>query len=88
VVAVDGDGGGAFFVDVAGFEVWQRFERIILVYSVRSVDELAYRDLLDEIVTRDYVAPYADKFTFVPVVTREGGGWMSGCADYGFIEYG
>ena len=58
------------------FEVWQRFQRIILVYSVRTAAELAYGDLLAEIVTREYVAGYADKFTFVPVVTREA---VSGC---------
>lgn len=71
-----GTGVAPFLSMLQDFEVWQRFERIILVYSVRSVDELAYRDLLDEIVTRDYVAPYADKFTFVPVVTREA---VAGC---------
>lgn len=53
------------------FEIWERFERVILVYSVREEAELAYRELIDEILTREYVAEYAHKFTFVPVVTRE-----------------
>ena len=46
------------------------------MYSVRSAAELAYKDLLDEILTREYVAEYAHKFTFVPVVTRED---IAGC---------
>lgn len=71
-----GTGLAPFLSMLQDFSVWERFERIVLVYSVRSADELAYRDLLDEILTREYVAEYAHKFTFVPVVTRE---QVSGC---------
>ncbi len=66
-----GTGLAPFLSMLQDFEIWQRFERIVLVYSVRSEDELAYRDLLDEILTREYVAEHAHKLTFVPVVTRE-----------------
>jgi ferredoxin--NADP+ reductase len=31
------------------FEVWERFERIILVYSVREARELAYQSLIAEL---------------------------------------
>ena len=71
-----GTGVAPFLSILQDFEVWQRFERIVLVYSVRTEDELAYRDLLDEILTREYVAEFAHKFTFVPVVTRAE---VSGC---------
>jgi len=66
-----GTGLAPFLSMLQDFEVWQRFERIVLVYSVRSEDELAYRDLLDEILAREYVAEHAHKLIFVPVVTRE-----------------
>ena len=71
-----GTGVAPFLSMLQDFEIWQRFERIVLLYSVRSAAELAYKDLLDEILTREYVAEYAHKFTFVPVVTRED---VAGC---------
>ncbi len=66
-----GTGVAPFLSILQDFAAWERFERIVLVYSVRTEGELAYRDVLDEILTREYVAEYAHKFTFVPVVTRE-----------------
>lgn len=71
-----GTGIAPFLSMLQDFSVWERFQRIILVYSVRTQAELAYGDLLDEILTREYVAEYAHKFTFVPVVTRD---QVSGC---------
>ena len=71
-----GTGVAPFLSMLQDFEIWQRFERIVLVYSVRSAAELAYKDLLNEVLTREYVAEYAHKFTFVPVVTRED---IAGC---------
>ncbi len=66
-----GTGVAPFLSILQGLEVWERFETIVLVYSVRTGAELAYRDLLQELLTREYVAPHAHKFRFVPVVTRE-----------------
>lgn len=71
-----GTGVAPFLSMLQDFEIWQRFERIVLVYSVRYAAELAYKDLLNEVLTREYVAEYAHKFTFVPVVTRED---VAGC---------
>lgn len=71
-----GTGVAPFLSMLQDFEIWRRFERIILVYSVRYAAELAYKDLLNEVLTREYVAEYAHKFTFVPVVTRED---VAGC---------
>lgn len=71
-----GTGVALFLSMLQDFEIWRRFERIVLVYSVRYAAELAYKDLLNEVLTREYVAEYAHKFTFVPVVTRED---VAGC---------
>lgn len=71
-----GTGVAPFLSMLQDFEIWRRFERIVLVYSVRYAAELAYKDLLNEVLTREYVAEYAHKFTFVPVVTRED---VAGC---------
>ena len=73
-----GTGVAPFLSMLQDFEIWQRFERVILVYSVRTQAELAYKNMLAEVLTREYVLEYADKFTFVPVVTREA---VAGCLD-------
>ncbi|WP_323161200.1 ferredoxin--NADP reductase [Pseudomonas fluorescens] len=66
-----GTGVAPFLSILQDFEVWERFERIILVYSVREARELAYQQLIGELTRRDYLAEYAHKFQFIPVVTRE-----------------
>jgi ferredoxin--NADP+ reductase len=53
------------------FEAWERFERIILVYSARESRELAYQPLIAELTQREYLAEYAHKFVYLPTVTRE-----------------
>ncbi|UQS13903.1 ferredoxin--NADP reductase [Pseudomonas sp. HS6] len=66
-----GTGVAPFLSILQDFEVWEKFERIILVYSVREARELAYQQLIAELSQRDYLADYAHKFQFIPVVTRE-----------------
>ncbi|WP_409316223.1 ferredoxin--NADP reductase [Pseudomonas sp. KCJK9016] len=66
-----GTGVAPFLSILQDFEVWERFDRIILVYSVREARELAYQQLIAELIQRDYLAEYAHKFQFIPVVTRE-----------------
>lgn len=66
-----GTGVAPFLSILQDFEVWEKFERIILVYSVREGRELAYQQLIAELTQRDYLAEYAHKFQFIPVVTRE-----------------
>ncbi|RMO11179.1 Oxidoreductase FAD -binding:oxidoreductase FAD-binding region [Pseudomonas cichorii] len=66
-----GTGVAPFLSILQDFEIWDKFERIILVYSVRESRELAYQQLIDELMQRDYLAEYADKFLFLPTVTRE-----------------
>ena len=66
-----GTGVAPFLSILQDFEVWEKFERIILVYSVREGRELAYQALIEGLTQRDYLAEYAHKFRFIPTVTRE-----------------
>ena len=66
-----GTGIAPFLSILQDFEVWQRFERIILVYSARTASELAYQDLIRELPQRDYLEGLGSKLTYLPVVTRE-----------------
>ncbi|WP_268797952.1 ferredoxin--NADP reductase [Pseudomonas huanghezhanensis] len=66
-----GTGVAPFLSILQDFEVWEKFERIILVYSAREGRELAYQQLIAELTQRDYLAGYADKFQFIATVTRE-----------------
>ncbi|MFJ2281311.1 ferredoxin--NADP reductase [Pseudomonas sp. NPDC087803] len=66
-----GTGVAPFLSILQDFEVWQRFERIILVYSVREARELAYQPLIAGLAERDYLAEQAHKLQFIPTITRE-----------------
>ncbi|WP_299827268.1 ferredoxin--NADP reductase [Pseudomonas sp.] len=66
-----GTGVAPFLSILQDFEVWEKFERIVLVYSVRETRELAYQQLIAELNERDYLADYAGKLLFLPTVTRE-----------------
>src|SRR5471030_3178843 len=66
-----GTGVEPFLSILQDFEVWEKFERIILVYSVREAKELAYQSLIAGLVQRDYLAEYAHKLRFIATVTRE-----------------
>lgn len=66
-----GTGVAPFLSILQDFEVWEKFERIILVYSAREAKELAYQPLIAELASREYLAEYAHKLQFIPVVTRE-----------------
>jgi len=66
-----GTGLAPFLSILQDFEVWQRFKRIVLVYSVREVKELAYQDLITSLTQRDYLKEYASKLRYIPSITRE-----------------
>jgi ferredoxin--NADP+ reductase len=66
-----GTGLAPFLSILQDFEVWEKFERIILVYSVREARELAYQDLVSGLAQRDYLAEFAHKLQFITTVTRE-----------------
>lgn len=66
-----GTGIAPFLSMLQDFEVWERFSRIKLVYSARHAHELAYRELIEQLRRRDYLAEYAERLQFIPVVTGE-----------------
>lgn len=66
-----GTGVAPFLSILQDFEVWQRFERIVLVYSARSHAELAYQPLIGSFAELEHLAEFAHKLTYLPVVTRE-----------------
>lgn len=66
-----GTGVAPFLSILQDFEVWEKFERIILVYSVREGRELAYQALIAGLAHRDYLAEHAHKLQFIATVTRE-----------------
>ena len=61
-----GTGVGPFLSILKSAGAWRRFEKIVLGYSVRSADELSYRETI-----RQLQQDYPDRFCFVPCVTRE-----------------
>ncbi|MHA4969759.1 ferredoxin--NADP reductase [Pseudomonas extremorientalis] len=66
-----GTGVAPFLSILQDFEVWEKFERIILVYSAREAKELAYQALINTLGEREHLAEYAHKLTYIPIVTRE-----------------
>src|SRR5690606_27191587 len=63
-----GTGLAPFLSILQDFEVWQRFERIVLVYSVREARELAYQEMIETLLQRDYLAEHAGKLTYLPTI--------------------
>ena len=57
---------------------WARFDHVVLAYSARTADELAYRDWIAALPGHPLVgeAVTPDRFRFVPAVTRES---LPGC---------
>jgi ferredoxin--NADP+ reductase len=66
-----GTGLAPFLSILQDFEVWQRFERIVLVYSARTAGELAYQSLIHGLEDLEHLTEYAGKLTYLPLVTRE-----------------
>jgi ferredoxin--NADP+ reductase len=61
-----GTGVGPFLSILKGEKVWQRFEKVVLGYSVRDLSELSYREQISAIEKQ-----HGEQFSFVPFVTRE-----------------
>jgi len=61
-----GTGVGPFLSILKNQDAWARFEKIVLVYSVRDISELAYQQQVADIQEQ-----WPQKFSFVPLVTRE-----------------
>ena len=61
-----GTGLGVFLCLLRTAEAWQRFEQLRLVHSVRRVEELTYRERIDEIRSA-----HPGRFDYIPMVSRE-----------------
>ena len=61
-----GTGVGPFVSILKTEQAWQRFEKIVLVYSVRTAQELAYLDTIAEAGQKN-----RQQLSFIPLVTRE-----------------
>lgn len=61
-----GTGIGPFISILNTDEPWSRFERIMLCYSAKTAEEMAYREDFKILQKR-----YPDKFHFVPFITRQ-----------------
>jgi ferredoxin--NADP+ reductase len=61
-----GTGIGPFISILNTEEPWQRFEKIIVCYSVKAAEEMAYHGDFEALLKR-----YPNQFHFVPFITRE-----------------
>ena len=71
VMLCTGSGIAPFLSILEQPEVWQKFERLVLVHSVSYAEELIFRNRLDELADHPLVGEYFTKFSFLPVLTRE-----------------
>ncbi len=61
-----GTGVGPFLSILGTDEPWLRFERVVLVYAVRTLSELGYQDRIARIL-----AQHSGHFAYVPFISRE-----------------
>ena len=58
---------------IKDYEIYEQFERVILVHGVREISELAYSDYIErELPEHEYFGELVrDKLLYYPTVTRE-----------------
>jgi ferredoxin--NADP+ reductase len=61
-----GTGIGPFLSILKSKATWEKFEKIILVYSVSYAEELAYQDTIEQIASTQ-----GEQFCYLSIVTRE-----------------
>ena len=67
-----GTGLAPFMSIIQDPEVYERFDKVILVHGVRLVSELAYQDFITNLPKDDLLGELiADKLLYYPTVTRE-----------------
>jgi ferredoxin/flavodoxin---NADP+ reductase len=66
-----GTGLAPFLSILHEFDVWQQYERIILVHGVRERAELTYTNLLNDLSQHELFKEYAEKLIYQPCLTRE-----------------
>lgn len=64
-----GTGLAPFLSMLQDFETWSNYQKINLVYSVRTEDELAYVDRIQEIA--ETFGEGHNGFKFIPIITRD-----------------
>lgn len=60
-----GTGLGPFLSMLSSKEIWERFDKIVLVHGVRFAAELTYADVIQEIMAEQ------DSLEYIPFVSRE-----------------
>jgi ferredoxin/flavodoxin---NADP+ reductase len=68
-----GTGLAPFMSIIRDPEVYDQYERVVLIHNCRTVDELAYRDLLaSDLRTDEWIGEaVAEKLIYLPMVSRE-----------------
>lgn len=66
-----GTGLAPFISILYDFKVWERYQNLVLVHSVRNRDELAYQELIRGFSKHEFFSEFGDKLKYVQVVTRE-----------------
>jgi len=61
-----GTGVGPFLSILMTGKPWQSYERVILVYAVRSLSELCYQERIMQII-----AKHPKQFSYIPFISRE-----------------
>lgn len=61
-----GTGVGPFLAMLDTLKPWQRFEKVVLVYAVRSLSELSYQERIAGVQAR-----HPEQFVYVPFISRE-----------------
>lgn len=61
-----GTGIGPFLSMLATIKPWQRYEKVILVWAVRTLSELTYQDLILRLI-----AAHPNQLLYIPFVSRE-----------------
>lgn len=61
-----GTGVGPFLSILKSGDAWQKFRNVVLVYSVRTVNELAYQEVIANLLKR-----HNAQLKYIPLVTRE-----------------
>lgn len=68
-----GTGLAPFMSIIQDIEVYDRFEKIVLVHGVRYVNELAYKDFIEKVLPNNefFGEEVRNKLIYYPTVTRE-----------------
>lgn len=64
-----GTGLAPFLSMLQDFDTWSKYQKINLIYSVRTADELAYVDRIQEIA--ETFGEGHEGFKFIPIITRD-----------------